>query len=136
MHIVPGLPQQYRESLTVNIGGFEDVKVNVAVEAEFSQVSMAIPRDESDLSYQAIVNEFNKKKLLTMKVQQSRLVITQESTNEEEDAQEEESNIDVSLDQLLQEEKVLFIDHLKSKLNFLSNARSTEFYGQKYFSFQ
>lgn len=132
MHIVPGLPQQYRESLTVNIGGFEDVKVNVAVEAEFSQVSMAIPRDENDLSYQAIVNEFNKKKLLTMKVQQSRLVITQESTNEEEDAQEEESNVDVSLDQLLQEEKVLFIDHLKSKLNFLSNARSTEFYVAKY----
>lgn len=114
--IFPGLPQLYQESFTVQIGGFEDIQLQVSVDAQFSQISMNLPRDESDLSLQKINSEITKKETLDKQRKETSKEIQIKLKNEEEEEIElnENENNDIPLELFLNEEKVILNEHLQN----------------------
>lgn len=51
LSILPGLPKLYKESFFIMIGEFEDVKIDITVDACFSQITTSLDRSENDPSF-------------------------------------------------------------------------------------
>ncbi|KAK8853769.1 hypothetical protein M9Y10_016312 [Tritrichomonas musculus] len=140
VRIVPGLPQEYQESFTVQIGGFEDIQVHVSVDAQYSQISMPLPRDETDLALTNINSEIEKKESLSLQRKETnkenQIKLNPNKQEEEEENEfndQQQDKNEISLDLLLKEERLLLNEHIKNSSNlpqFIQNQQP--FYVAKY----
>jgi len=57
LHLVPGLPIEYRESFFIQIGHFDEVRIDLCVDCFLPQLNICLPRSEQD----PVITTYNQK---------------------------------------------------------------------------
>ncbi|OHT12584.1 hypothetical protein TRFO_03593 [Tritrichomonas foetus] len=114
--IIPGVPTQFKEQFLVMIGEFEEIQIDVTIDACFSQVLFSLPRDEDDASYLSLIEKEKQKQYKNRRkgvddfpssFSHSTLLL-----------QTNQKPYNFSDDQLLEEEKCIILEQMNAVKNF------------------
>ena len=118
--IVPGMPKLFKESFFIQIGDFEDVKIDIVLEACFSQVFISLPRSEKDnstVSLKEKVDNRNQNKVSQMipmipddSESKSNLSLLMSQKQLQQFQQQQKELYNFTDEQLLEEEKKVILD--------------------------
>jgi len=119
--IIPGSPSHYTSSFFIQIGNFEETRVDVSIDAMFAQIVLSLPRDDNDPAHQSIMNK------MRLSLQNSEI-----NDREEISVQSSQSSVRPLLfdeKDMLEHEKKFIHQIISKKSNsplFLSRVQKTE----------